>query len=134
MVNCGRGCENNWDVRCCCEPNCKSKNIMKQFNHCKQKTNTLHTHIFNDYDIYKMLEAREIIARDWHRLRIKKELYKTPIYEVVDDIFKFSENVSYLTIGDIREAVSMLSKKITISNNECQEIIDMIIEDLNESY
>ena len=54
---CGRLCNDDWDVRCCCEPNCPTKNSMKQFNKCKQKIGTLYFALFNDYSTYKYIES-----------------------------------------------------------------------------
>ena len=52
MGSCGRGCNESWDVRCCCEPGYYSferkshgytiKNTNKQFNNCK---------VFEDFKI-----------------------------------------------------------------------------------
>ena len=127
--NCGRGCQSDWDVRCCCEPNCKEKNTMKQFNKCKQKTNTLHCCLFNDSYTYNLLDKRENEKKQYHRENIKKELGNTRIHEVVDNIYEFLENATYLSIYDVRTAVKAISKKIEISDDECQEIIDMIKEE-----
>ena len=54
-------CNENMDIRNCCEPNCQKIYSIKQFNNCKQNIHTLYVHIFNDYDIYKYLEKRNHI-------------------------------------------------------------------------
>ena len=56
---CKRGCKNNTDIRCCCQPTCLNNNSMKQFNVCPQKINTLIYIIFNDYTTNKDLIEEE---------------------------------------------------------------------------
>ena len=55
LMTCGRGCEKNWDVRACCEPNCAAKNSMDEFNACPMKLNTLYLLAHNEYDVYSQL-------------------------------------------------------------------------------
>ena len=50
---CGRGCQQNWDVRCCCELNCYLKNSNKQFYKCPMKLNTTYFHICNNIEYYE---------------------------------------------------------------------------------
>ena len=51
-MNCGRGCTNGWDVRCCCEFNCPQKNSNLQFKRCNMKINTIIFTIGNDSELY----------------------------------------------------------------------------------
>lgn len=53
---CGRGCQQNWDVRCCCELNCPAKNSLLQFHKCPMRLNTTYFCIGNDREIYKLAE------------------------------------------------------------------------------
>ena len=53
---CGRGCRDNLDIRCCCEPGCPKKNTIKQFNNCPKKLDTLYFHLTNDYRTYERIE------------------------------------------------------------------------------
>ena len=53
---CGRGCSQNWDVRCCCELNCPAKNSLLQFHNCPMRLNTTYFCIGNDREIYKLAE------------------------------------------------------------------------------
>ena len=46
---CGRGCQQSWDVRCCCELNCPKKNSNEQFYNCPVKLNTAYFHIGNNF-------------------------------------------------------------------------------------
>ena len=55
LMTCGRGCEKNWDVRACCDPNCAAKNSMDEFNACPMKLNTLYLLARNEYDVYSQL-------------------------------------------------------------------------------
>ena len=131
---CGRMCRNNMDVRCCCEPNCPSKNTTKQFNQCPQKIHTLYFTLYNDYTTYKYLEERENKATQRHHAKIKHELLKTDVYQVMNNICGFVGNETYLSIDDIRIAVNMLSPLIKISTNECQAIIDLGIQERQDWY
>ena len=131
---CGRMCSNNWDVRCCCEPNCPERNTTKQFNQCPQTISTLHFSLYNDYNIYEYLERRENTAKQRHHINIKHELFKTDIYQVMNNICDFVGNETYLSIDDIRIAVHMLSPQIKISTNECKAIIDMEREEREDRY
>ena len=54
---CGRGCNESWDVRCCCELDCKKKNTNKQFYNCPVKLQTIYFHLGNDYDLYNAVES-----------------------------------------------------------------------------
>jgi len=56
---CGRGCQPHWDVRCCCEWNCPSKNTKKQFMACQQKLSTIYFMLGNDYGLYTLVEEGE---------------------------------------------------------------------------
>ena len=48
--NCG--CLPNWDVRCCCEPNCPAKNTMAQFARCPRAIFTAGFHIENTFELH----------------------------------------------------------------------------------
>ncbi len=56
LKNCGRGCDSHWDVRCCCELDCKAKNTNEQFRACPMKLPTIHFTLGNDYELYKAVE------------------------------------------------------------------------------
>ena len=62
LTTCGRGCCGDWDVRCCCEPNCPQKNSMEQFNVCPMKLQTLAFHCGNEYGLsnYRDCTYREL--------------------------------------------------------------------------
>ena len=122
-------CVENMDIRACCEPNNKNKNSIKQFNKCGQKITTLYTLIFNDYNIYIFLEKRNDILNKEFYNKLKNILLKTNINEVTNNIYVFFNNSMLLTSDDIREAVNMISLKITITHHECEQIINFIIED-----
>lgn len=59
MTTCGRGCNTNWDVRCCCEFNCPAKNSNLQFYRCPMMINTIVFHIGNNYELYSMAEEND---------------------------------------------------------------------------
>ncbi len=50
-MNCGRGCDINFDVSCC-EFNCPAKNSNLQFKRCNMKINTIYFKIGNDVELY----------------------------------------------------------------------------------
>ena len=129
--NCGRSCNESWDVRCCCEPGCPQKNTMKQFNNCRQKIDTLYCHIGNNYDAYKYLEQRKELLKNQNEEKIKNELLKTTIHELTNDICDFACKDNYLTAKDIRRAAKIIDKKIVLSTLECQHILDLITEEDN---
>jgi hypothetical protein len=56
---CGRGCDQDWDVRCCCELDCPSKNTNEQFYKCPMKLNTIHFHIGNDFIYYQYANSNK---------------------------------------------------------------------------
>lgn len=58
-MSCDRGCSDYYDVRCCCELNCKKKNSNAQFFRCPMRLNTIYFHIGNNYDLYKYAENDE---------------------------------------------------------------------------
>ena len=66
---CGRGCDQDWDVRCCCELDCPSKNTNEQFYKCPMKLNTIHFHIGNDFIYYQYANSNK-----WDKI---KELINT---------------------------------------------------------
>ena len=82
-------CRDNMDIRACCEPNAPHKNSIKQFNKCGAKISTLHTLIFNDYDIYKILVKRNDYRNKCVYNKFKKMLLKTSINEVTKNIYSF---------------------------------------------
>jgi len=49
-MTCGRGCgsTDNWDVRCCCEPDCPSKNSNEMLLLCPMRISTMCFHIGNN--------------------------------------------------------------------------------------
>jgi hypothetical protein len=51
LLTCGRGCQGNWDVRCCCEINCPSKNSLAQLLACPQRVSTMAFWISNERDL-----------------------------------------------------------------------------------
>lgn len=40
-------CAPNWDVRCCCEPNCPQKNTHEQLRVCPMRISTMAFHLGN---------------------------------------------------------------------------------------
>ena len=56
LKTCGRGCAEGWDVRCCCERNCPSKNTVDQFLACPMRISTLWFTMQNDYALYLLIE------------------------------------------------------------------------------
>ena len=59
-TKCKRGCTQNTDARCCCDPGLHlKKNTMKQFNVCPQKLYTLFYIMVNESFMYQELFERE---------------------------------------------------------------------------
>jgi len=80
IQTCNRGCSDNWDVRCCCELNCPSKNSNKQFYSCPQKINTFIFMCYNEYDIYKMIENNDLsFLKKYKFTKFEKDLIKQMI-------------------------------------------------------
>jgi len=57
MTTCQRGCSGYWDVRSCCELDCKAKNSNEQFYKCPMKLPTICFTLGNDYELYKVVKA-----------------------------------------------------------------------------
>jgi len=128
MITCGRGCVSNWDVRCRCLPG-SEHNTITQFNNCSQKLFTLQFLFGNDYECYKYLQNRHDILNKNVYNQIKTVLFKTKLYKLCDNIYDFLKDSILFTIDDIRFASKMISKKIKISDEEYEEIINSMIED-----
>ena len=79
MSNCNRGCNPNYDVRCCCELNCRRKNSNIQFQNCPMRISTIYFHITNDYDMYTEIEDDL-----WHTVKKKYKLTNIEIDELRD--------------------------------------------------
>lgn len=125
--NCGRSCNESWDVRCCCEPGCPQKNTMKQFNNCIRKIPTLYFHIGNNYEAYNCLIKRDELLKKQNEEKIKNELSKTTLHELTNNIFDFARKDNYLRIKDIRKAIKIINKNIRVSQNECQHLLGLMI-------
>lgn len=79
-MDCGRGCKENWDVRCCCEFNCPAKNSNLQFYRCNMMINTIVFHIGNDYSLYSMAEENNFsFIEDY--FKIDDEIIKSVIIQ-----------------------------------------------------
>lgn len=73
-TNCGRGCSDGWDVRCCCELNCPKKNSNLQFQLCPVKNSTIYFHIGNDSFLYELAENN-----DWDTIESFYQQYEITI-------------------------------------------------------
>lgn len=127
---CGRGCNDSFDVRCCCESNCQQKNTITQFNKCSQKISTLYFHIGNNYNVYSFLENRNNILNKKMYCQFKIAFFRTNLHELVNDIYIFLEDGCYLGNNDIRRAKNKISRSIHLTDNECCEIIELINNDI----
>jgi len=67
-------CNNSYDVRCCCELNCKSKNSNKQFYNCPMKLSTIYFTLGNDYDLYN-----KVNNGDWNYIKKYFKLNKNEL-------------------------------------------------------
>ena len=83
IKNCGRGCDQHWDVRCCCELDCKAKNTNKQFRACPMKLPTIYFTLGNDSGLYEAVENNEwgVIKKHFKlnkdEIQSLKEMYVT---------------------------------------------------------
>ena len=107
---CGRGCAPSWDVRCCCEINCPSKNSDIMFSRCPMRVSTFFFTLRNDYDmnnratkfggIQEMCleagltedDAAEVIVlwKEDHEVECEE------IAETVEEVAKFKHSPEYI--------------------------------------
>lgn len=65
----GRGCAPDWDVRCCCEPNCPQKNTHKQLRVCPMRVSTMVSLLGNDYALYHKALAGDFTYLDQFKFK-----------------------------------------------------------------
>jgi len=88
---CSRGCADNWDVRCCCEFNCKMKNSNEQFYKCPMMVNTVVFHIGNNIKLYELAENDDFDFLKSHfkitddaKIKLIIDQYKAERDEIID--------------------------------------------------
>ena len=109
LTTCGRGCLPDWDIRCCCEPNCPAKNSMKQFNACPQKVETLFGHITNEY--VEIKECLLVLSESKKRLAGPEA--------IVEKMMELVESADFVVGGDNVYDVSLTVHQA----NQLQEML-----------
>ena len=135
MPTCGRRCQPNWDVRCCCELNCPKKNTSKQFYCCPQRIQTYSFHVSNDYDLQKKVDRLDFsfLSQTRFNENEKIEIIRNIIDEQnydEDDIEeeRLNEILSFIDCQNFTDLNFSYINRFLISESEKYHLLKLVID------